>query len=513
MTTFRLPDLGEGLTESTILTWHVAEGDQVELNQLLADVETAKAVVELSSPYAGRVATLHAAEGETLPVGSPLIEVMTAEEESAEEESEEEEPVEEEPRGEEPTAADGAPDGADDDASVPRENEVDPSVDASDPSAAASPDRAEGPQRQAVLVGYGPVLSGGERPRRRPRSFTTVPFHGRPAEPPSQHQHPQAPQHTPAALPPVRRHARDLGVDLAAVQGSGPQGRILRADVDACAAGGTPTLGVRSDASAPRSPASESCSPASASTPAAAFAPTAPTAPSARSVHRASRLVPVTGLRRQTARAMVESATTAPQAAVFATLDVTATLKQVRRATAEGSPTSFLSAVCRAVILAAGRTPSANARFDAEAEQIEQFAQVALGVAVATERGLVVTTLPEAETATAPALTESIRGQAAKAREGTLTPAELTGSTLTVTNVGVFGVEGGIPLLNPGQSTIVALGAIQRRPWEHRGKVALRKVVTLTVGFDHRVLDGAEASAFLTDITDVLSAPQILLTR
>ena len=497
MTTFPLPDLGEGLTESTILTWHVAEGDQVELNQLLADVETAKAVVELSSPYAGRVATLHAAEGETLPVGSPLIEVMTAEEEA-----EDKEPSEKAPGGEEPIVADGA----EDDASVPRENAADPPVDASDPPAAAAPDRAEGPQRQAVLVGYGPVLSGGERPRRRPRSFTTVPFHGGPAAQPSQHQHPQAPQHTPAAMPPVRRHARDLGVDLASVQGSGPQGRILRADVDACAVGGTSTLGARSDVTAPTSPAS-------ASTPAAAFAPTAPTAPSARSVHRASRLVPVTGLRRQTARAMVESATTAPQAAVFATLDVSATLKQVRRATAEGPPTSFLSAVCRAVILAAGRTPSANARFDAEAEQIEQFAQVALGVAVATERGLVVTTLPEAETAAAPALTESIRGQAAKAREGTLTPAELTGSTLTVTNVGVFGVEGGIPLLNPGQSTIVALGAIQRRPWEHRGKVALRKVVTLTVGFDHRVLDGAEASAFLTDITDVLSAPQILLTR
>lgn len=488
MTTFRLPDLGEGLTESTILTWHVAEGDQVELNQPLADVETAKAVVELSSPYAGRITTLHAAEGETLPVGSPLIEVMTAEEEA-----EDKEPSEKAPGGEEPIVADGA----EDDASVPRENAADPPVDASDPPAAAAPDRAEGPQRQAVLVGYGPVLSGGERPRRRPRSFTTVPFHGRPAAQPAQHQHPQAPQHTPAAMPPVRRHARDLGVDLASVQGSGPQGRILRADVDACAVGGTSTLGARSDVTAPTSPAS-------ASSPAAVPAPTA---------HRASRLVPVTGLRRQTARAMVESATTAPQAAVFATIDVSATLKQVRRATAEGPPTSFLSAVCRAVILAAGRTPGANARFDAEGGQIEQFEQVALGVAVATERGLVVATLPEAGTATAPALTASIRAQAAKAREGSLTPAELTGSTLTVTNVGVFGVDGGIPLLNPGQSTIVAVGAIQRRPWEHRGKVALRKVVTLTVGFDHRVLDGAEASAFLTDITDVLSTPQILLTR
>ena len=499
MTTFRLPDLGEGLTESTVLTWHVAEGEVVELNQLLADVETAKAVVELSSPYAGRIVTLHAAEGETLPVGSPLIEVMTAEEEEAQQGPTAEEPaaeghIAEEPDGEEP---DG--EGPDGELSSGEEPTAAPAP------APAAPDRGEGPQRQAVLVGYGPVLSGGGRPRRRPRSFVTVPFRGRPAEQPAQHGHPQAPQltpqHTPPAMPPVRRHARDLGVDLATVQGSGPQGRILRADVDACAAGGT-SAPASSAASAPGSPAT---SPATAA--ATSAAESAPTA------HRASRLVPVTGLRRQTARAMVESATTAPQAAVFTTIDVTATLKQVRRATAGGDPTSFLSAVCRAVTLAAHRTPSANARFDAEAGQIELFAQVALGVAVATERGLVVTTLPEAETASAPALTASIREQAAKARAGSLTPAELTGSTLTLTNVGVFGVEGGIPLLNPGQSTIVAIGAIQRRPWEHRGKVALRKVVTLTVGFDHRVLDGAEASAFLTDITDVLSTPQILLTR
>lgn len=451
MTTFRLPDLGEGLTESTILIWHVAEGDEVHLNQLLAEVETAKAVVELSSPYAGRIATLHAAEGETLPVGAPLVDFTT---ESAETKSAEPERVEPPSAGTSSSALE-------------------------DPGPAAI---KPGPERQAVLVGYGPVLSGGERPRRRPRSFTTVPFHGRGAE--------EAVQDTPTALPPVRKHARDLGVELRAVHGSGPRGRILRADVDACATG----------------------SPVPAPGPAGAGAGGA----SAPEAAPASTFVPVTGLRKQTARAMVDSATTAPQATVFATVDVTKTLKQVRRATQEGQRTSFLAVVCRAVMLAADRTPSANARFLVGAEkneQIEQFAQVTLGLAVATERGLVVATVPEAATVNAPALTERIAAQAAKAREGTLTPAELTSSTLTVTNVGVFGVEAGIPLLNPGQSTIVAIGAIQRRPWEHRGKVALRKVVTLSVAFDHRVLDGAEASAFLTDITDVLSAPQILLTR
>ncbi|GAA1488902.1 dihydrolipoamide acetyltransferase family protein [Brachybacterium sacelli] len=389
-----LPDLGEGLTEATIVSWHVAEGEEVELNQTLAEVETAKAVVELPSPRAGRILTLHAAAGETLAVGAPLV-------------------------GFAPPAG----------------------------------------ERQAVLVGYGPALPGTDRPRRRPRSFETVPFHGRREE--------EADHARPRAMPPVRKRARDLGVDLDSVHGTGPRGRILRADVEARA-------GTR---------------------------------------ERRSTLVPVTGLRRETARAMTESARTAPQAAVFSTVDVTTTLEHLSRAGRDGRPPSFLAAVCRAILPAAGRTPAANARFDAEAGHIEQFAQVELGIAVATDRGLLVASLPEAGAADAAALTEQIATQAARARDGSLPPGELTGSTLTVTNVGVFGVDGGIPLLNPGQSTIVAVGAIRTQPWEHRGEMALRKVVTLTVSFDHRVLDGAEASAFLTDITDVLSDPAILLTR
>src|SRR5699024_5570422 len=252
----------------------------------------------------------------------------------------------------------------------------------------------------------------------------------------------------------------------------GPGGRILRSDVDACAHGG------RKD-------------------------------PGGAHGGRASTRRPVTGLRRETARAMSASASTAPHASVHTTVDVTDTLESLRRTDRDGNRTSFLAAVCRAIVPAAARTPSANARFDADAGEIELFEQVSLGVAVATERGLVGATVPGAGAVDG----ATIAARVGRAREGTLAPAELTGSTPTVTNVGVFGVEGGVPILNPGQSTILAIGALRTQPWEHRGEMALRTVVTLTVSFDHRVLDGAEASRYLMDIADVLSDPAILLTR
>ncbi|AXK46672.1 dihydrolipoamide acetyltransferase family protein [Brachybacterium saurashtrense] len=447
MSDFRLPDLGEGLTEATIVAWHVAVGDEVTRNQPLAEVETAKALVELPSPRAGRVAALHAAEGETLAVGTPLI-------------------------GFEEVAASGA---------------TQPSPEPAPSAAEETPAR---PQRQQVLVGYGPVLPGTGRPRRRPRAFATEPYRGRTAE--------EAAHERPRAMPPVRRRARDLGVDLAAVHGTGPGGRILRTDVEACAddarggscsCGGTGAAGETGGA---------------AGTTAVAASGTG---------RRTSTRTPVTGLRRETARAMATSASTAPHASVHTTVDVTDTLERLRTPGRDAGRTSFLGAVCRALVPAAARTPEANARFDEEAGEIELFDEVDLGIAVATERGLVVATVPGASTLGGAALTEAIAAQAARAREGALTPAELTGSTLTVTNVGVFGVEGGVPILNPGQSTILALGALRSRPWEHRGGIALRTVVTLTLSFDHRVLDGAEASRFLMDIADVLADPATLLTR
>ena len=461
MSDFLLPDLGEGLTEATIVAWHVAVGDEVIRNQAIAEVETAKALVELPSPRAGRITVLHAAEGETLDVGAPLIGFEDAEA-----------PADHAPVSGADSAADSAA--------------TDPT--ATEPSTVEAPAEEPRPQRQQVLVGYGPVMPGSGRPRRRPRTFPTTPYE-RPA-----HAGEDGP--TPRAMPPVRRRARDLGVDLRTVHGSGPGGRILRADVEARAHGGT-CCGAATPGAAPRG----------------AAAPAAGAAPAGTATGTGSHTIPVTGLRKQTAQAMTDSAFTAPHASVHVTIDVTDTLELLRRGGRDGRRTSFLAAVCRALVPAVGRTPAANARFDAEARQIEVFDEVRLGIAVATERGLLVATLPAGSAEDGPGLTAAIADTAGKAREGALSPAELTGSTLTVTNVGVFGVHGGTPILNPGQSTILALGALRTQPWEHRGEVALRTVVTLTLSFDHRVLDGAEASAFLMDIAETLAEPASLLVR
>ncbi|MCT1435854.1 dihydrolipoamide acetyltransferase family protein [Brachybacterium paraconglomeratum] len=479
MSDFLLPDLGEGLTEATIVAWHVKVGDEVTRNQALAEVETAKALVELPSPRAGRITALHAEEGQTLDVGSPLVGFAEAgaEPEPGAGGNAADGSVADEPAG--ASAADGSADGpavdgavtsgsvAEEPAAVPVG--VGASVDGSD-EATVSAEPAARPQRQQVLVGYGPVLPGTGRPRRRPRSYATTPY-ARPAGPTGEGP-------TPRAMPPVRRRARDLGVDLRSVHGSGPGGRILRADVEARAQG------------------------------------------LPGSVTRASgtHTIPVTGLRKQTAQAMSASAFTAPHASVHVTIDVTDTLELLGRGSRESGRTSFLASVCRAILPAAARTPAANARYDAEAGQIEMFDQVRLGIAVATDRGLLVATLPEIDAdghqdPSGPALTAAIAETAQKARDGALTPAEVTGSTLTVTNVGVFDVDGGTPILNPGQSTILAIGALRRQPWEHRDEIALRTVVTLTLSFDHRVLDGAEASAFLTDIAETLADPATLLVR
>lgn len=483
MSDFLLPDLGEGLTEATIVAWHVNVGDEVTRNQALAEVETAKALVELPSPRAGRITALHAEEGQTLDVGSPLVgfaEVGVAPE---------------------PGAGGNAADGsvAEEPAAVPVGVGV--SVDGSDEAVGAAAPAAR-PQRQQVLVGYGPVLPGTGRPRRRPRSFATTPY-VRPAGPAREGP-------TPRAMPPVRRRARDLGVDLRSVHGSGPGGRILRADVEACAQGQPGGSGAVTGGSAGVV--------AGAGTGDAADTVVGSGAAPREGAAAGSHTVPVTGMRKQTAQAMSASAFTAPHASVHVTIDVTDTLELLGRGTREGGRTSFLASVCRAILPAAARTPAANARYDAEVGQIEMFDQVRLGIAVATDRGLLVATLPEIDTdghqgLSGPALTAAIAETAQKARDGALTPAEVTGSTLTVTNVGVFGVDGGTPILNPGQSTILAIGALRRQPWEHRDEIALRTVVTLNLSFDHRVLDGAEASAFLMDIAETLADPATLLVR
>ncbi|MGK9219037.1 MULTISPECIES: dihydrolipoamide acetyltransferase family protein [unclassified Microbacterium] len=432
---FRLPDLGEGLTESEIVAWKVSEGDSVALNQVIAEVETAKAVIDLPSPYAGVIRRLHASEGETVEVGAPLVEY------DLEDAAEAADPEPAEPA--EPADAPPAP-SAD---APPAEPE---------PSADAPPEQSE-PSEERVAMLVGSVrMDGARRPTRRPRTFAQTPFvraEGSPAR----------------AFPPVRQLAKQRGIDLAAVTATGEGGVVTRADLDRAAAHPAP-----------------------------------PTS------HR-ERL---SGLRRETAKAMTASALSVPHAACFLQVDVTETLRLARDLAAEGgaSPT-LLSLASRAIVLAARRTPGVNARFDADAGEIEFHHRVNLGIAVATDRGLVVASVDDAERLDAIALAGAIAERAAAARDGSIGLAALTSSTLTVSNVGVFGVDGGIPILTPGQSAIVALGAVRRTPWEHDGDIALRDVMTITVSFDHRVIDGREASAFLVDVGEMLERPGLALAR
>ncbi|WP_156999696.1 dihydrolipoamide acetyltransferase family protein [Agromyces terreus] len=462
---FPLPDLGEGLTESEIVAWRVAVGDRVELNQIIADVETAKAVVELPSPYAGVITALHAGEGETVNVGEPLFSCDTADAGGA-------------------AGADAA--GPAGDAAPPPAAESTPP--ASDSTAGA--DAAPGPN----LVGYGARDEGG--PRRRARRSALVadlvpepgpesgPEPGPAREAPDVADRPERPRST----PPVRKLARDLGVDLDAVRGTGERGLITRHDVEA-AAGAEPAASAHgrvgeSAADGGREPA--------------------------------GTRIPIRGVRKHTARAMVRSAFTAPHVTEFLTVDVTATMDLVRalredRAFA-GHRITPLAVVAKAVCLAVRRTPEVNARWDEDAQEIVQFTGLNLGIAAATERGLVVPNVNGAERLTLVELADAIGELAGAAREGRTPPSDLAGGTLSITNVGVFGIDAGTPILNPGEAAILAMGAVRRQPWEFRGEIALREVMTLSLSFDHRLVDGEQGARFLTEVGGLLRDPARALT-
>lgn len=451
MKTFLLPDLGEGLTESEVVSWRVAEGDTVELNQPLADIETAKAVVELPSPYEGVITKLHAAEGETVAVGAPLIEFDVAGSDTQGSQTDASAP-------ETPSAPAGEPD----DAPSPEAGPVATPDDTIEEIAAAAEQEAK-PEKVSVLVGS--ITVHGGKPVRAKRTWDVEPFQ-RPERTGTERATAQRINH---AMPPVRKLAKDRGIDLQSVRPSRADGLVTRADL-------------------------ESHATASAST-APAAAP-------------ASTREKVTGLRKHTAAAMTQSALTVPHAATWHQIDVTETL-----ALARSGDASFLALACRAILLAAKRWPDVTSSFHADTNELERFAHVNLGIAVSTDRGLVVASVDEAETMDALALTAAIKDRATRAREGSLSMAELTSSNITVSNVGVFGVDGGIPILNPGESVILALGAVRKMPWAHEGEVVLRDVCTVTVSFDHRVLDGREAAGFLADVAAVLERPSLALAR
>ncbi len=409
---FRLPDLGEGLTESEVVAWKVAVGDWIELNQVIAEVETAKAVVDLPSPYAGIVARLLVEAGVTVSVGDPIISVEVVE--------------------------------------VVEVVEI---VEIADVGGDTEPSDAPPPN----LVGYGaaPESSSG----RRPRTFGAEPV----VAPPSTRH---------LAAPPVRLLARQLGVPLDSVEGTGQRGIITRSDLERAVG---PSIVGR--------------------------------APSVSTEE--STLIPVSGVRKVTANAMVASAFTAPHVTVFLQVDVTPTIELLERlrgqARFNGSRLTFLTAVARAVCLALRADPAVNSRW--EDGGIRRFRDVNLGIAAATPRGLLVPVIPHADSLDFGQLDDALGELVKTARAGATSPAAMTGGTFTITNVGVFGVEGGTPILADGQAGILAVGVVTRRPWEFRDEIALRQVVTLSLSFDHRVVDGAEGSQLLAAIAALLADP------
>lgn len=507
---FLLPDLGEGLPEAEIVAWLVAEGDEVALNQTIAEVETAKAVVEIPSPYAGTVQGLHAAAGDVVLVGSPLVSFAVGGpdvEDPASGEGRTDRPAESRSGapervvstgysgGEVRTAAGAAAEAAGVDRPAEWESAAPEravpvgrsGVDVRTTAAAATePERAT-----PNLVGYGAAPSSGARPRRRARgagATTTLDLDTavREAAP---HDVVRTgpidlPLERPRSTPPVRKLAKDLGVDLVLVAAAHPGETITRAHVEEYAA--------RVPAAAP-APAS-----------------TVPPAGGSATGDRVTR-TPIRGVRKHTAAAMVHSAFTAPHATTFLTVDVTATTELLASLKTDraldGHRIGVLAIVAKAVCLALGRTPALNARWDEDAFEIVEHHYVDLGIAAATDRGLVVPVIRDADRLPLVDLADAIAELAGTARAGRTAPADMTGGTFSITNVGVFGVDAGTPILNPGEAGILAVGAVRRTPWEHRGEIALRDVLTLSLSFDHRVVDGAEAARFLTDVAGVLREP------
>jgi 2-oxoisovalerate dehydrogenase E2 component (dihydrolipoyl transacylase) len=471
---FRLPDVGEGLTEADIVRWHVKPGDPVTVNQIIVEIETAKAVVELPSPYAGVVATLLVPEGETADVGTPIITVDTA-------------------PGTDAVAppADLVTETEDLVPAPPVEGAVEPGI-------IGSP--APKAERQAVLVGYGVKLG---RTTRRPRKTPVVVKAPAPADAdaaisPAEATEPVTQTVVPAAAngragkalakPPVRKMARDLGIDLAGLTGTGRDGSITRDDVERAAV--VSSVGA---VPAPRLTAS---------------------AGAAAAWTREER-IPIRGVRKHTAAAMVASAFTAPHVTEFLQIDITETMTAAARLRTvpefEGVRVSPLLLVARALITAAGRHPMINASWDEAAQEIVVKHYVNLGIAAATERGLIVPNVKNAQALSLAGLATALAQLAETARAGKATPADLSGGTITITNVGVFGVDSGTPILTPGEAAILAFGQVKQAPWVVDGELAVRQVCTLALSFDHRIVDGELGSAVLRDIGAMLTDPLRML--
>lgn len=454
MTTFNLPDLGEGLTEATLLSWLVAEGDTIEVDQAIAEVETAKSAIEVPSPYAGTVQTLHGAEGETLEVGKPLITVNTGD--------------------------DGTADGPAGALSYREEERAGSSV----------PETSESSEEEGsgnVLIGYGTSASSNGRRRRR---------RGTPSRTGSTSTEQQTAEKAPRVSSPlVRRLAREHGVALRSLTGSGPHGLIVRADVLAAADAVSPAADQRSTA------------------PAASAAPSAGAA-DARTGLAVRERVLVTGMRRAIATKMSQSRTEIPEATVWQDVDVTDLLRMREQLKSAGQQApSVLSFLSRFVIAGLQKHPELNSRVEQtdHGEEILQLEGVNLGFAAQTDAGLVVPVVRGAQQLSARQLHAEIRRLADAARAGSLGGKELSGGTFTVNNYGVFGSDGATPIINHPEAAILGIGRIMDRPWAVNGELTVRKITTVTLAFDHRVCDGGEAGGFLNFVTTCLENPAAAL--
>ncbi|MFK0184333.1 dihydrolipoamide acetyltransferase family protein [Streptomyces rubiginosohelvolus] len=460
---FKMPDVGEGLTEAEILKWFVQPGDTVTDGQVVCEVETAKAAVELPIPFDGVVHELRFPEGTTVDVGQVIIAIDVA-----------------------PAAA------------APAQEPVEA------PEAEAEPKG-----RTPVLVGYGVAESS---TKRRPRKGAAAApeaaavaaavqaelnGHGAPAPAAVPPQSGAPAGGRPLAKPPVRKLAKDLGIDLATVVPTGKDGIITREDVHAAAA------------------------PAAAEAPAAVASPVAPApavteAPGVVSDSARETRIPVKGVRKAIAQAMVGSAFTAPHVTEFVTVDVTRTMKLAAELKEDrdmaGVRVNPLLIIAKALLVAIKRNPEVNAAWDEANQEIVQKHYVNLGIAAATPRGLIVPNIKDAHDKTLPQLAEALGELVATARDGKTSPAAMAGGTVTITNVGVFGVDTGTPILNPGESAILAVGAIKLQPWVHKGKVKPRQVTTLALSFDHRLVDGELGSKVLADVAAILEQPKRLIT-
>jgi 2-oxoisovalerate dehydrogenase E2 component (dihydrolipoyl transacylase) len=462
---FKLPDVGEGLTEADILRWDVKVGDAVVVNQVLVEVETAKAAVELPSPYAGIVHEILVEEGATVDVGRPIISIKVGA-----------------GNVESPPDAPAVGGAGEDLIPTPASSET-----AADAAADASAEPVK-QERQAVLVGYG---VSGERTRRRKRvsadpvptpsaneAFEVTPgAHAATA--------PISGDRAVLAKPPVRKLAKTLGVDLGSVSATGPNGSISRVDVHEAA---------------------KTIAPATAS--------------NGRALNSAAeQRIPIKGVRKHTAAAMVSSAFTAPHVTEFITVDVTEMMELRKRVGARREfkdvKVSPLLFVARAVLWAARRTPIINSTWDEAAGEIVVKHYVNLGIAAATERGLIVPNIKGAESMSLAELAGAITQLTETARSGKTPPSDMSNGTFTITNVGVFGVDTGTPILNPGEAAILAFGAIRRQPWVVGSgddeRIEPRWVTQLAVSFDHRSVDGQQGSEFLADVAAVLRDPGLAL--